>query len=81
MAWIRMIPATEADGALRGAYAEAGAARGGVANILKVHSVHPPMLLAHLRLYAELMFGRSELTRAERETMAIAVSVANDCHY
>ncbi len=81
MAWIRMIPATEADRALRDAYAEAGAARGGVSNILKVHSVHPSMLLAHLRLYAEVMFGRSELTRAERETMAIAVSAANDCDY
>jgi alkylhydroperoxidase family enzyme len=36
---------------------------------------------AHLALYRELMFGRSELTRAEREMIAVAVSVVNHCHY
>ena len=81
MAWIRMIPEDEAEGAVRDAYAEAGAARGRVANILKVHGIHPEVLIAHLALYMEVMFGRSELSRAERETMAVAVSVANDCHY
>jgi alkylhydroperoxidase family enzyme len=79
--WIRTIAETEAEGAVRDAYAGAGAARGRVSNILKVHGVHPEVLTAHLRLYVEVMFGRSELTRAERETMAVAVSVANGCHY
>jgi AhpD family alkylhydroperoxidase len=27
------------------------------------------------------MFGRSELTRMERETIAVAVSALNHCHY
>ena len=76
-----MIADTEAEGAVRDAYAEAGAARGRISNILKVHGVHPEVLTAHLRLYVEVMFGRSEITRAERETMAVAVSVANGCHY
>jgi alkylhydroperoxidase family enzyme len=76
-----MIPEDEAQGPVRDAYAEAGTARGRVGNILKVHGVHPEMLTAHLRLYREVMFGHSELTRAERETMAVAVSVANGCHY
>ena len=81
MAWVRMIHDDEAEGAVADAYAEAGAARGGVDNILRVHGVHPEVLLAHLRLYVEVMFGRSELTRADRETMALAVSAANGCHY
>jgi alkylhydroperoxidase family enzyme len=81
VAWIRMIPEDEAEGLVRDAYAEAAAARGRVANILKVHGVHPEVLIAHLRLYVEVMFGRSELTRPERETMAVAVSTANGCHY
>lgn len=51
MAWIRMIPDDEAEGSVRDAYAEAGVARGQVANILKVHGVHPEVLTAHLRLY------------------------------
>jgi AhpD family alkylhydroperoxidase len=27
------------------------------------------------------MFGASQLTRSEREAMAVTVSRANDCHY
>jgi alkylhydroperoxidase family enzyme len=36
---------------------------------------------AHVALYRTIMFGRSPLTRAEREAIAVAVSAANDCHY
>ncbi len=39
------------------------------------------LLAGHMALYRALMFGRSELTRIERETIAVAVSVANHCHY
>ena len=81
MTWIKVIDVPEAEGALREAYNEVSSARGEVGNILKVHSLHPEVLTAHLRLYRELMFGRSELTRAERETIAVAVSVVNHCHY
>ena len=81
MAWIKVIEEEQAEGALREAYDEVQSARGGVANILKIHSLNPPVLTTHLALYRALMFGRSELTRAERETIAVAVSVANHCHY
>ena len=81
MTWIKVIDVPEAEGPLREAYDEAAPAHGDVANILKVHSVHPKVMTAHIRLYRELMFGKSELTRAERETIAVAVSVVNQCHY
>lgn len=81
MSWIKVIDEPQADEALKQAYDEVGAGRGVVANILKVHSLHPEAMSAHIRLYRELMFGRSELTRAERETIAVAVSVVNLCHY
>ena len=81
MSWIKVIDVPEAEGLLREAYQEVASARGQVDNILKTHSLHPEMMTAHLRLYRELMFGRSELTRAERETIAVAVSVVNHCHY
>jgi uncharacterized peroxidase-related enzyme len=81
MTWIKVIDVSEAEGALREAYDEVASARGGVGNILKAHSLHPKVLTAHLHLYRELMFGKSELTRAERETIAVAVSVVNHCHY
>lgn len=81
MSWIKTVGEEEADDALRRAYEEVGAARGPVANVLKVHSLRPRVMTAHLALYRELMFGRSELTRAEREMIAVAVSAANRCHY
>jgi len=81
MAWIEVIHEVEAEGKLRDAYAEVAARRGRVANILKVHSLHPEALTAHFALYRELMFGRSELTRPEREMIAVTVSAANHCDY
>ena len=81
MAWIRTIPEPSADVDLREAYHTVRAARGEVANIYQVHSVHPQVMTAHLELYRELMFGRSELTRPERETIALAVSATNGCRY
>jgi alkylhydroperoxidase family enzyme len=81
MAWITTIPESAADGELREAYLKVRAARGAVANIYQVHSVHPQVMTAHLELYRELMFGRSDLTRAEREAIALAVSATNGCHY
>jgi len=81
MPWIRIIPSDEADTALQRAYETVQQRRGSVANIVGVHSVHPEVMLAHVSLYEEIMFSRSELTRAERETVAVAVSSVNDCFY
>lgn len=81
MAWINVIDEEQADDALRNAYDEVSGARGSVANILKIHSLHPRVMTTHLALYRELMFGKSELTRTEREMIAVAVSVTNRCHY
>jgi uncharacterized peroxidase-related enzyme len=81
MAWIEVINESEAHGALRQVYSKIEGKVGRVANILKVHSLHPEVLDAHLLLYRELMFGRSGLSRDERELIAVTVSVVNDCHY
>ncbi len=81
MAYIRTIDREEAGGELSAAYEKVAGARGRVANILKIHGLQPRVMLAHLSLYTELMFGRSELTRAEREMIAVVVSVKNHCHY
>lgn len=81
MSFIRIIPSDEADPALRRAYDTVQQRRGAVANIIGIHSVHPEVMTAHVALYEEIMFSRSELTRAERETVAVAVSSVNDCFY
>jgi hypothetical protein len=64
MSWIKVTERDEATAELADAYGAVAGARGTVANILKVHSIHPPSMLAHLGLYRELMFGPSKLTRA-----------------
>lgn len=52
-----------------------------VDNILRISSLNPETLEHHLSLYEHLMRGPSGLSPAERELIAVAVSVVNDCHY
>lgn len=81
MAWIEEIDVEAADGKLAEIYAELVEKRGKVANILKVHSLSPDALGNHLDLYMTLMFGKSGLSRAEREAIAVVVSANNECAY
>lgn len=81
MAWIDMIPETEATGRLKDLYEKYTEPWGGVDNILKIHSLNPRSMDAHFALYATVMRGRSDLTREQREMIAIVSSVANQCHY
>lgn len=81
MSWIREIDEAEAQGELRAVYDQLLESRGKVANILKVHSLNPASMRTHLEMYMHLMFGQSKLSRAERESIAVAVSRANSCEY
>ena len=55
--------------------------RGDVDHILRIHSLNPRSLKVHYDLYRHLMYGASDLTRTEREMIAVVVSRVNDCHY
>lgn len=81
MSWIEEIEVSEAEGKLAKMYATLIEQRGKVANILKVHSLNPEALGNHLDLYMTLMFGKSGLSRAEREAIAVVVSADNECEY
>jgi uncharacterized peroxidase-related enzyme len=81
MAWIRVIQEDEAQGALKALYDQMIEPWGGVDNILKIHSLNPPSLNGHFDLYRILMFGRSELSRVQREMIAVVVSAINQCRY
>lgn len=81
MSWIEEVEVSEADGKLAEMYAALIKQRGKVSNILKVHSLNPDAMGDHLDLYVTLMFGKSGLTRAEREAVAVVVSANNDCDY
>lgn len=81
MSWIEEIEVTEAEGKLAEVYAELTSKRGKVANILQVHSLNPGAMSNHADLYMTLMFGKSGLSRAEREAIAVVVSANNECAY
>jgi len=81
MSWIKEIEVSEADGALAETYAQLEKQRGKISNILKVHSLNPAALENHLDLYMTLMFGKSGLSRMEREAIAVVVSANNECEY
>jgi uncharacterized peroxidase-related enzyme len=54
---------------------------GFVPNVLRLYALRPSRLLAWNAHYEEAMKGESVLTKAEREMIAVVVSVANDCAY
>jgi uncharacterized peroxidase-related enzyme len=78
---LRLIGEDEATGELRSEYDAALGRAGKVFNIVKAMSLNPRVLRASMELYKAIMFGPSELSRAERELLAVVVSCANDCHY
>ena len=81
MAHLRLIEVDEATGELRVEYDAAIGRAGKVFNIVKAMSLRPGVLHEAMDLYQAIMFGPSELSRAERELLAVVVSNANECHY
>ena len=81
MTWIRTVSEAEATGYVKSVYEAHQKARGWISNIIKSFSARPDLLRAFQNLFATLMFGPSELSRARREMIAVVVSVTNRCHY
>ncbi len=87
-AWIRMLTDAEAAAAggriarlYKGALDPADPPGAGVDNVLRVHSLRPETLDGHLKVYRSVMKTEVDVSRRERETLAVAVSAANGCHY
>jgi uncharacterized peroxidase-related enzyme len=81
MSWINEVDIKDADEHLKPIYDDLIQSRGKISNILKVHSLNPMALKAHLDLYMTIMFGKSGLSRKERECIAVVVSRADNCEY
>jgi alkylhydroperoxidase family enzyme len=82
MAWIKMIPEENVhDDYLRSLYEKYREPHGGVDHIIKVHSLNPKSMQLHYDYYKHLMKGKSGLSRAQREMIAVVVSTRNECHY
>ncbi len=49
--------------------------------IYKIQSLNPRSIIRHLDLYMTLMYGKSPLSREQREMMGIVISSVNKCEY
>lgn len=81
MAWIKMIHEHEAEGRLKELYNKMIEPWGGVDNIMKIHSLNVKSLVGHFEMYKTLMRGKSDLSKAQREMIAVVVSAINHCKY
>ena len=81
MAFIKTISEDEATGVVANYYRETQRSWGGVDNIIKVHSLNTAALRALMTFYKGLMHGDCDLTLAQREMIAVTVSVINECEY
>ena len=81
-AWIEMIGDEEADDTLRAALDLARTPHGTVDNVMRVHSLRPHTMRAHVHLYkAALHDDTNTLSPWLQETIASYVSLLNRCDY
>jgi uncharacterized peroxidase-related enzyme len=81
LAYIKVVGEDDAEGKLFEIYDEIQRNRGRVSNILRVQSLNPKGLRAHLDLYMTTVFGKGGLSRRESELLAVVVSAANGDQY
>lgn len=62
-------------------FAEMRVKPGFVPNVYRAYSLRPQQLRGFIALYNSIMMEDSELTKAEREMIAVAVSAQNHCFY
>jgi uncharacterized peroxidase-related enzyme len=79
--WLRVPPDESLPAEVRALQAPSREKLGFVPNVLRNFALRPLHLLRWNDHYEELMKGDSGLTKAEREMIAVVVSVANDCAY
>ena len=80
MSRIKVIQEAEAQGRLKEIYEQLTQSRGKLAEVHKIQSLRPESIVKHMELYMEIMFSKSELSRARREMIAVVVSAFNECN-
>lgn len=81
MTHIKIIQYEESTDRLKAIYDDLLEKRGKLAEVHKIQSLNPESIVAHMNLYMTVMFGKSALSRAQREMIAVVVSVTNCCIY
>ena len=81
LTWLRVPAEDEVPEEVRELWRPSQEKLGFVPNVLRLFALRPSHLLAWNAHYEEAMKGESGLTKAEREMIAVVVSVANRCTY
>ncbi len=81
MSRIKVISCEKAEGRLKEIYDQLMGSRGKLARVHQIQSLRPESIVRHMDLYMEIMYSRSELSRAERELSGTVVSMENGCDY
>jgi len=81
MAHVAKTPPEAAEGLLARIFSGRKGSADRLWEIVAVQSQNPESLRESMRLYSQVMFGDSPLTRAQREMIAVVTSQVNDCHY
>lgn len=79
--WIDTVSPDSASGAVKHEYDAALKRAGRIWNIVRVMSPNPSAMHASMAFYTSIMFGKSGLSRVQREALATIVSQVNRCHY
>ncbi len=81
MPFIRQVEDAEATGAAARELELARKRAGRVWNIVRIMTPNPVVLKASMAMYRAVMFGESELSRWQRELLAVVTSRRNGCVY
>lgn len=81
MAWIKQVSYADSRGVLRQAFDEALERAGRIWSIVRIMSIRPHTLQSSMRMYAQIMMTSSELSRVQREMLAMVVSSELRCEY
>ena len=81
MAFIKLFKFKDSTGLLKTEYEKGLRRAGRIWNILTIQSQTPEILRDSMRLYNSTMFGSLEISRFDRELLAVITSISNECEY
>lgn len=82
MSWIKKISYKDAKGKLKKLYEKVKGPENQIDNILKVNSLRPNTLEAHMRMYKNVLHHfENELPKWFLETLGLYTSILNGCNY
>ena len=81
MAFIKLFKFQDSNGLLKKEYEKGMRRAGRIWNILTIQSQTPEILRDSMRLYNSTMFGNLEISRFDRELLAVITSISNECEY